>query len=326
MRCIISDHTDPYFNLAAEEVLLKDRNEDYFLMYRNTPSIVVGKHQNTMAEINLPYVQKMGIKVARRISGGGTVYHDQGNLVFSFITSGKEGELVDYRRYTRPVIEAMKKAGLEVTLGKRNEILLEGMKISGTASHVYKLRALHHGTLLFSSRMKQLERALKVNPGNFEDRAVKSIRSKVTNISSHLVYKMDVADFQKMIYNHILYTMDGATPYRFSGKDLDDIGKLRDAKFSTWDWNFGYSPKYQFRKALKFGSGEIALLMNVNKGVIQEFRIEGDFMGTKDISALEKVLVGIIHDPETLRIRLSGIKVSDYITGLENEALLSGLF
>lgn len=326
MRCLISENTEPSFNLASEEVLLRSRTEDYFLLYRNTPSIVVGKHQNTLAEINLPYVEKNGISVIRRISGGGTVFHDLGNLNFAFITSGREGELVDYKRHTQPIIEALKEMGLDVSLGKRNEILLGKKKISGTASHVFKKRVLHHGTLLFSSRMDDLSRALKVKPGKFEDRAVKSVRSEVTNISEHLVHKIEVKDFQKLLFDSILDSMEGAMKYQYSEKDLNEITKLKKDKFSTWEWNFGYSPGYQFTKALRFGDGEIALHMNVEKGIIQEVSIKGDFLGSKDIHALEDVLVGTIHDPATIRMRLSGIKVEEYITGLENENLLSGMF
>lgn len=326
MHCIISEYTEPGFNLASEEVLLKSRCEDYFLLYRNRPSIVVGKHQNTLAEINLPYVEKKGISVNRRISGGGTVFHDLGNLNFAFITSGKEGELVDYKRHTQPIIEALKDMGLDVSLGKRNEILLGKKKISGTASHVFKKRVLHHGTLLFSSRMQDLSRALKVKPGKFKDRAVKSVRSEVTNISEHLVHNIDIEDFQKLLFHTILENMEGARKYTFNEKDINEITKLKKDKFSTWEWNFGYSPGYHFTKALSFGDGEISLHMNVEKGIIQEVSIKGDFLGSKDIHALEDALVGTIHDPATIRMRLSGIRVEDYITGLENEKLLSGMF
>jgi len=326
MLCIISPHTDPYFNLASEEYLLKAFNEDVFLLYRNIPAIVVGKHQNTLAEINFQFVQENSIVVARRISGGGTVFHDLGNLIFAFITSGKDGEMVDYKKFTIPIIEAMKKMGLDVTLGKRNELLLEHWKISGTASHVYKKRVLHHGTLLFSSEMDILSASLKVQPERFTDRAVKSVRSEITNIRDHLVDKMDVLDFQNQIHGHILDTMDGARAYQYNGNDLKEINKLRESKFSSWEWNFGYSPKYQFNKNLRFTTGEIALRMNVVKGIIKEVNIEGDFLGSKDIQALEEVLVGSIHDPETIRMRLSGIQVADYITGMENEELLSGMF
>jgi len=326
MLCIKSENTDPYFNLASEEYLLKCCDEDVFLLYRNMPSIVVGKHQNTLAEINLFLVKEKNLKVARRISGGGTVFHDLGNLNFTFITGGREGELVNYHKFTLPIIEALGKLGLDIKLGERNELLLGDLKISGTASHVYKQRVLHHGTLLFSSDISEMSIALRVQSERFTDRAVKSIRSKVTNIRDHLVDKMDITDFQNWIFSHIFNTMDAARKYKFSDHDHEEINKLRNSKYSTWEWNFGYSPKYQFNKNLQFNTGNIDLRMNVEKGIIQEVTIEGDFMSKKDIHVLEELLVGIIHDPETLRNRLSGIEVTDYISGLGNEELLSGMF
>jgi lipoate-protein ligase A len=326
MHCISSPSNDPYFNLASEEYFLKCYQEDMFLLYRNTPSIVVGKHQNTLAEINFPFVQEKGITVARRISGGGTVFHDLGNLNFAFMSRGKEGELVDYGKFTQPIIEAMATMGLKVRMGKRNELLLGKKKISGTASHVFKRRVLHHGTLLFSSEMSVLSKALKVEVNKFNDRAVKSVRSQVTNIQDHLVEKMEVADFQNRLLAYIFNSTENAQEYHFNNQDLKEIQQLRDNKFSTWEWNFGYSPKYQFNKNLVFKSGTLALHMNVEKGIIKEVNFEGEFMTTKDIHKLEDVLVGTIHDPETLRTRLSGINVADYITGLENEVLLSGMF
>ena len=326
MLCIQSEYTDPYFNLSSEEYLLKCFHEDVFLLYKNSPSIVVGKHQNTLAEINLAFVREKEIIVARRISGGGTVFHDPGNLNFAFITSGKEGDLVNYRKSTLPIIDAMATMGLDVKLGKRNELLLGDLKISGTASHVFKQRVLHHGTLLFSSKLSDLSNALKIQPERFSDRAVKSIRSKITNIQDHLIHHMNMNDFQNRIYNYILNSMETAIQYGYTDHDLKEIHKLRDSKFSTWEWNFGYSPKYQFSRSLKLESGFINLQMNVVKGVIEEINFTGDFMSIKDIHALEDVLVGTIHDPETLRLRLSGIQVADYISGLENEELLLGMF
>ena len=326
MLCILSPNTNPYFNLASEEYLLKHFQEDLFFLYRNTPSIVVGKHQNTLAEINLPFVQEHEILVARRISGGGTVFHDLGNLNFAFFTSGKEGELVDYKRATLPILEALKEMGLEARLGKRNELLLKGLKISGTASHVFKQRVLHHGTLLFSSEMGKLSAALKSDQQNFTDRAVKSHRSRVTNISDHLAEAMDVEMFQERILDHMLRTFKDASPYLLSQSDIFEIKTLRDSKFSTWEWNFGYSPKYHFFRSISFPAGLLELHMNVEKGVIKELKILGDFTSLNDITLLENMLVGTIHDPETIRIKLSETTVSEYISGLENEKLLSGMF
>lgn len=326
MLCFISPYTNPYFNLAAEEYLLKSFQEDLFLLYRNRPSIVVGKHQNTLAEINLPFVQENEILVARRISGGGTVFHDLGNLNFAFFTSGEEGELVDYKRATTPIIAALKSMGLEVRLGKRNELLLKGLKISGTASHVFKQRVLHHGTLLFSSEMGKLSAALKSDKQRFTDRAVKSVRSRVTNIRDHLKESMDVEMFQERILAHMLQNSKDARLYKLGRADTEEIKILRDSKYSTWEWNFGYSPKYQFCRHISFKGGSLELHMNVVKGVIKELKIVGDFISLRDIVLLESLLVGTIHDPETLRNKLTGIEVSNYISGLENEELLMGMF
>jgi lipoate-protein ligase A len=326
MLCIKSPDTSPYFNLASEEYLLKCKEEDVFLLYRNKPSIVVGKHQNTLAEINLPFVQEQEILVARRISGGGTVFHDLGNLNFAFFTAGKEGDLVDYRRATRPIIEALGEMGLEVKLGERNELLLERLKISGTASHVWKKRVLHHGTLLFSSEMRDLSAALQPGHERFTDRAVRSVPSRVTNIRDHLKEDMDVEQFQERLLDFMLRTRKDARVYQFSPEDMAEIEKGRDTKFATWEWNFGYSPRYQFCKSISFGAGQLDLHMNVEKGMIRELKMVGDFTSLKDIVLLEKFLVGAIHDPETLRIKLSEIQVSDYISGLENEDFLVGLF
>jgi len=326
MLCMISPYTDPYFNLASEEYLLKRFREDVCLLYRNRPSIVVGKHQNTLSEINLPYVQEQEILVARRISGGGTVFHDEGNLNFAFFTSGAEGELVDYERATQPIIEALGEMGLKVRLGKRNELLIKGLKISGTASHVYKQRVLHHGTLLFSSEMEHLGTALNTLRDKFTDRAVKSVRSKVANVRDFLTEPMDMDQFQDQILNHVLKLNEQNKLHRFSETDIKEISSLRDSKFSTWEWNFGYSPRYEYSRSISFKEGRIDIHMNVEKGVIRELKLKGDFNSREEVLSLEKMLLGTIHDPETMRVKLSGIKVSDYIVGLENEELLSGMF
>jgi lipoate-protein ligase A len=326
MLCIESSYHDPYFNLASEEYLLKSRGEEFFLLYRNNPSIVVGKHQNTLAEVNLSYVLEHGINVVRRISGGGTVFHDLGNLNFTFLTNGSEGQLVNYQKYTQPIIEAVRTMGIRATLGPRNELLIGKQKISGTASHVYKQRVLHHGTLLFSSDISHLSSALKIQSNRFHDRAVRSVPSTVTNIRDHMDHPMEVSEFQQRIYHFILGKLEGASGYRYTEEDLAEIRSLSQRKFSTWEWNFGYSPRYEYRRKLTGKAGNVYLQMQVEKGTIRAVSFTGDFMSTRPVNLLEELLVGAIHDPETLRMRISGIDVEDYITGLDNELLLAGMF
>lgn len=326
MRCILSTYHEPHFNLAAEEILLKERQDDYFLLYRNKPSVVVGKHQNALAEINLEHLRDHGLQVARRISGGGTVYHDLGNLNFSFITSGEEGTLVDYKKHTAPVIDALGTLGLRVRLGSRNELLLGKYKISGTASHVYKRRALHHGTLLFNTNLSRLEGALRIREGSYQDRAVRSVPSKVTNLAGHLNQPLSVEAFELAIMKGVMAHLGKARQVDFSSKDMKEITSRIESKFQTWEWNYGYSPRYEFEREISLKSGTLALHVKVEKGIIREASFLGEGMEKGQAQGLAQVLVGTIHDPETLRQRISGIQVEAYIAGLDNEQLLAALF
>ena len=298
MYCIADDRIDPYFNLAAEEYLLKQTKEEYFMLWRNEPSIVVGKHQNALAELDLIYAREKGLNVARRISGGGTVFHDLGNLNFSFISNGEEGKLINYRRFATPIVEVLGKLGIEAGFSKRDDILIDGMKISGNASHVYKTRALHHGTLLFSSDLSDLSKALKTNPERYKDKAVKSVRSKVTNISQHLSSDLDVLEFRDRIMSHILASWKESKRYSYSKKDFDEITRLKEERFSTWEWNYGYSPKYKFSKKIKIQQGIIGVEMNITSGIIDELFIECDFLRRTEIASLEQLLLKCRHDPE----------------------------
>ncbi len=326
MRCIISETGDPYFNLASEEYLLKENREDVFLLYRNDPSLVIGKHQNAMAEINHAFVRERQIMVARRISGGGAVYHDRGNLNFTFITTGEEGKLVDYGTHARPVIQALGHLGIEVREGKRHELLLGNKKISGMASHVFKNRVLHHGTLLFRTDLEELENALTPEARNYEDRAVRSIRSDVTNIADHLPGAMDITDFQDHLLAHVLNTINGAVRSRYSREEIDAISQLRLSRYSTREWIYGYSPRYRLSRKIIWGTGEAVLQLHVEKGVIREFSIEGAFGGRTPVRHLEEALVGTFHDHETIRQRLSPLFTGDPEEEPGLEALMAALF
>jgi lipoate-protein ligase A len=173
--------------------------------------------------------------------------------------------------------------------------------------------------------MGNLSEALKAEKDRFTDRAVKSVQSHVTNIRDHLEEPGDVDTFQETILNHML-RMPGNSAYQFSEADVTEIKGLRDSKFSTWEWNFGYSPKYQFNKSISVGAGRLDFHMNVEKGIVRELKILGDYLSLKDIAVLEQALAGTIHDPETIRNKLAGLQVSEYIVGLDNEEFLSGMF
>ncbi len=326
MLCIKHDNTDPWFNLAAEEYVLKNFSDDCFMLWRNNNSIIVGKHQNTLAEINIDYVKEKNIKVVRRLSGGGAVFHDLGNLNFTFIMNGGEGHLVDFRKYTEPILEVLLKLEIQAKFEGRNDLTIDGKKFSGNAEHVFKNRVLHHGTLLFSSVISDLQIALKVNPLKYQDKAIKSVRSRVTNISEHLKEKISVLQFRDMILKHIMERYTDTVEYEFSETDLHKINELAKTKFSTWEWNFGYSPKYTMEKIIKTKGGFLEFHMNVDNGIIQDMKIYGDFFNKLEVSEIEQYLIGTPHNEEAITKKLENITLNDYFYNVGTEEFLAGLF
>ncbi len=326
MLCIKHHSTDPYFNIATDEYIFKTIKEDCFMLWRNDNAIIVGKHQNTLAEINTDYVEKQGIKVVRRLSGGGAVYHDLGNLNFSFTRTGEESNLVDFKRYTLPIIEVLQNLGVDAKFEGRNDLTIDGKKFSGNAEHVFKNKVLHHGTLLFSSEMKNVSGGLKVSPLKYKDRAIKSIPKRVTNITEHLKELLSLDAFTDKIMDHILATFDDAKLYEFTAEDNAAIQKLRDEKYATWEWNFGHSPSYNFKQGVKTSGGVIEMNLDVKKGFIEAAKIEGDFFHINDIDTVEKALVGCAHDKKAIDAKLSELNLAEYFNNISKEDLLASMF
>ena len=293
--CINQTNTDPYFNLAAEEYFLKNFQEDFFMLWRSRPSVVVGKHQNALAEINHEFVQTHKIPVARRLSGGGTVFHDPGNVNFTFIRKVANISEVNFKVFTVPVVEALGKLGIEAYTTGRNDLLIDGKKISGNAEHVHRNRVLHHGTLLFDSRLEALKGALKVDLSRFEDKAVQSNRSEVTNIVDYLTNPISVEEFTDFLFSEISQNYTEFQVYELTPEDVAAIQKLSIEKYQTWDWIFGYSPRYRFTNKLETEKGEIQISLVVEKGIVVEVDVSGLIhpeLGQK----IEKVLLGCRHD------------------------------
>lgn len=300
MRCLISQQKDPYFNLAAEEYFLKNTEEELFMLYVNNPSIIAGKHQNLLGEINLVYARENNFILARRLSGGGTVYQDHGNLNFSFISNCPSLEKISYRRFTYPIVCALKSIGIDAEYSGRNDLLLENKKISGNAMHIYKKRVLCHGTLLFSTELKNLSSALKNNPDKYIDKSIKSIPSKVVNISEYLSKTMTMNTFISTVFEETCKYLNSPTLYTLSESDKFTIDKLTREKYSTWDWVLGYSPKYVFRNEIHLNGQSVKFEILVEKGIIKSYNFEEKYQINKYNVHIFNQLINAKHDYQSL--------------------------
>lgn len=320
MRCIKREETDPYFNLAAEEYIFKNFPDDTFMLWRNEPSIIIGKHQNAFAEINHEFVRKHNFKVVRRISGGGSVYHDLGNLNFTFITKGDINNLVDFSKFTLPIIDTLSKLGLAVQIGQRNSLYIDGKKISGNAEHIYKDKIIHHGTLLFKSNLDYLKKSLTPSDINYQDKAVKSVRSTVTNISDHLPGYLKITEFENFIFKQMLNSNE-AWQYELTEEDKKSITILKNEKYQTWEWNYGYSPAFTFSTGLQFNGEVIHLDIQIANGIINRIHTKDTTIDNPDVLFVIENLKG-----EKLHYPSIENKLNNILNKREVSAVLNALF
>ncbi|KEI91934.1 lipoate--protein ligase [Clostridium botulinum] len=315
MQFLVNKSTNPFFNLALEEYLLKnvDIKEDYFILWQNEPTIVIGKHQNTLKEINMNFVQDNNINVVRRNSGGGAVYHDLGNINFTFITKYDEKHLLDFKTFTNPVVYSLGKLNVKAELSGRNDILIDGRKISGNSQHIYKDRFLHHGTLLFNSELENLVKALNVDNDKILSKGIESIKSRVTNIKEHVKEDIFMEKFKEILIENIfMWNKSSLKKYNLTNDHINDIEKLMEEKYMTWQWNYGYSPEFNYRNSKRFQGGKLEVLLNIVEGHINECKIYGDFLELMDVSEIEKRIIGIKYGEEYIDEFLKGIDIKKY--------------
>jgi lipoate---protein ligase len=312
--------TDPRINLAIEEYALKnlDINESYLLFYINEPSIIIGKNQNTIEEINTDYVEKEGLYVVRRLSGGGAVYHDLGNLNFSFITKDDGESFHNFQKFTEPVVKALNKLGVNAELSGRNDLLAEGRKISGNAQFSTKGRMFSHGTLLFDSEMENVVSALKVKKDKIESKGIKSIRSRVANISEFLPEKMKIEEFRSTLLDYIFDGSD-VEEYVLSEEDWANIHELSKERYQNWEWNYGKSPKFNLQHLHRFPVGQIDVRLEVNKGSIENCKIYGDFFGVGNVEDIEDKLTGTRYERKEIAQALEGVDIQHYFGNITKE-------
>ncbi|WP_026566080.1 lipoate--protein ligase [Bacillus sp. UNC41MFS5] len=320
--------TDPQINLAIEEYALKnlDINETYLLFYINEPSIIIGKNQNTIEEINTEYVEGNGIKVVRRLSGGGAVYHDLGNLNFSFITKDDGESFHNFRKFTEPVVNALKKLGVNAELSGRNDIEVGGRKISGNAQFSTKGRMFSHGTLMLNSEIENVVSALKVKKDKIESKGIKSVRSRVANISEFLSEKMEIGEFRSLLLKNIFEGQEEIPEYILTEEDWEKIHQLSKERYQNWDWNYGRSPKFNLQHSHRFPVGSIDVRLEVNKGVIENCKIYGDFFGVGDVSEIEAKLTGARYEKNEIEKALADIDTTHYFGNIAKKDFLNLLY
>ena len=316
MLCIVNENMDPFFNVASEEYIFRNFKKDCFMLWRSEPSVIVGKHQNTLAEINWDFIKKHDIKVVRRLSGGGTVYHDPGNLNFTFIKHGRKGKLIDFEKFTDPVIKALAKMSVIAKFEGKNDLKLKGLKISGNAEHIFRDKVLHHGTLLFDTNLDNLENVIKKEKDHYSDKAVKSIRSQVTNISSHIKNNISISEFREIMQSFMFNYFPGTLLYHFTNEDIKKISKLVEEKYSGWEWNYGCSPRYIMKKVITAGEHKIAVEFTVSKGIIENFQMDDQGVFGDVTGKICAAVTGLQHEETSLAKKLIEFQKSSFFQNI----------
>lgn len=312
----------PQINLAHEEYAVKNiyNGEDIVMLWQNEPSIIIGRNQNTIEEINKVFVKDRDINVVRRLSGGGAVYHDLGNINFTFITKGSSDNLSNFKKFTIPVINALKKLGVNAEFQGRNDIVVDSKKISGNAQYYYKNIMLHHGTLLFDANIEDIVNSLNVSNDKISSKSIKSVRSRVTNIKEYLKEDISVSKFINMILLEFKGEND-LREYILNDKEKSDINELVDLRYGNWDWNYGKSPEFSFKNEKRFDGGKIQVLIDVKESLINNIEIFGDFFTKTDISNLKEFLLNKKYDKDEITTLLQNewndfflsINIDDFI-------------
>lgn len=316
--------TDPAFNLAAEQFVFESlpRNQSYLMLWQNDNAVIIGKYQNTLAEINLSYVEQHNIRVVRRLSGGGAVYHDLGNLNYSFITDANGTEALNIRFFCEPVIRALAELGVNAELNSRNDMTVDGKKFSGNAQYIRRGRVLHHGTLLFNSDLSVIGEALHVDQRKIAAKGIRSVRSRVTNLLPYFPEGTTISDFRAALLSNLLAEQPGEE-YCFSENDLSAIRCLQAERYNSWDWNYGRSPACTLKKSSRVGGcGLVEAYISLDRGLITAVSFCGDFFSLKDPEELEPLFLGKTPDEESFRTILKDVAVGDYFSGLTKEDLL----
>ena len=317
---------DPRINLAIEEFLLRhvQVKEPLLLFYINEPAVIIGRNQNSLEEIDPDFIKANNIHLVRRLSGGGTVYHDLGNLNYSFITPGQEG-LHKFERFTEPVIRGLRDLGVDSELRGRSDIFAGGKKISGNAQYASRGRMFSHGTLLFNTDIEFLVKAIKPRQVKIESKAVQSVRSFVANIHELQPKIKNIEELRQAILQGI-FESGPIQSYVLSEKDWSQIQRLSSERYRTWEWNVGRSPRFNIQKSERFPAGKVEIRIDVDKGLVRSVEIHGDFLGKGEVDGLRALLIGVRYDPNALAVALRSVEIEPFFGGLTRKEILDLLY
>lgn len=320
------NHNNPQINLALEEYIVRnfETDEDYLLFYINQPSIIIGKHQNTVEEINADYVKENNVIVIRRISGGGAVYHDFGNLNFSFLTKYDSKKVNNFVQFVQPIVDALHSLGVKAEMTGRNDIIAEGRKISGNAQFSTMKKMFSHGTLLFDSNIENVVNALNVSGDKITSKGIKSVRSRVANITEFLEKPMQMADFKAHLLKEIFKNQE-IQVYKLSEAQWKEVHQLSKEKYQTWEWNYGRSPEFNIQRKNRFDFGQIDARIDVKDGLIENIKFFGDFLGHGNLAELENTLQNTQYTQKSIKNKLKDIDLKHYFGNISAEELANFL-
>lgn len=321
--------TNPKLNLALEEYALRNfsNNSDYLLFYINEPSIIIGRNQCTLEEINLEYVEEKNIHIVRRISGGGAVYHDFGNLNFSFMTDYEFNKLNNFKQFTAPIVKILNDMGIPAEMKGRNDIVANDKKISGNAQFSSVKRMFSHGTLLFDSDLSEVSKALNVKMSKIQSKGHKSVRSRVANIAEFLDEPMNTTEFRQKILDGLFAEKPNFEIYRLSDDEWKAVHQLKEEKYDNWDWNYGKSPKFDIQRTSRFKAGEIDLRIKVKKGgAIENVKIYGDFFGKEPVEKIEDALENVHYDKPDITKVIDQFDLYEYFGEIDKDEFINLIY
>ena len=319
--CLLTGSFDPSFNLAAEEYLFEkaDRSCEYMMIWRNEPTVVVGKYQNTVEEIDSEYVTNNDIKVVRRLSGGGAVFQDLGNINYSVLMDCSDSSYVDFAPYMEMIVGFLNSVGINADINGRNDLTIGNKKISGNSQYVKDGRVLHHGTLLFNLNLYMAAKALEPPDCKIESKGIKSVKSRIMNIESLLKNNTTIEQFQQEMIKYFSEVY-GYRVKEFTEKEKEYIDAIKKNRYDRWEWNYGYSPEYKKCRRYSIpGCGNFKVQMNIKDGIVTNISLSGDFFGNQSLQGLYSILEGCRLSKNDISVKLAEVDINNYIYNISKK-------